>query len=178
MLQGGNPIGVVAKTDYALNEGVITTLPPIQGIGQDFQLDLTPGSKLSRVRARDVTDGLSKTYLVGERAMLRQNYESIKPDEPQQSIFIGGLDIFRAADKPPENDPNRAQWYIIIKPDGTVMDAGYPIQGLPFGSAHPSTWNAVLCDGSVHAMSYNISLATHQALSSRAAGDSPDPKQY
>ncbi len=48
----------------------------------------------------------------------------------------------------------------------------------PFGSAHPSTWGMVFCDGSVHSISYNIDLATHQALSSRAAGDSPDEKQY
>jgi Protein of unknown function (DUF1559) len=48
----------------------------------------------------------------------------------------------------------------------------------PFGSAHPSTWNAVFCDGSVHQISYNIDLATHQALSTRAAGDSPDQKEY
>ena len=49
---------------------------------------------------------------------------------------------------------------------------------LRFGSAHSATWNAVFCDGSVHSLTYNIDLATHQALSSRAAGDSPDEKQY
>ena len=47
-----------------------------------------------------------------------------------------------------------------------------------FGSAHPYTWSAVFCDGSVHSISYNISLATHQALATRANGDSPDPKEY
>ena len=47
-----------------------------------------------------------------------------------------------------------------------------------FGSAHPSTWNAVFCDGSVHSLSYNIDLATHQAFVNPAAGDSPDEKQY
>jgi prepilin-type N-terminal cleavage/methylation domain-containing protein len=42
-----------------------------------------------------------------------------------------------------------------------------------FGSAHPTNWNAVLCDGSVHSITYDISFATHTALASRAAGDRP-----
>jgi hypothetical protein len=49
---------------------------------------------------------------------------------------------------------------------------------LRFGSAHRSTWNAVFCDGSVHALSYGISLETHQALASRAASDTLNPKEY
>jgi hypothetical protein len=36
----------------------------------------------------------------------------------------------------------------------------------------------LFCDGSVHPLSYNISLKTHQALASRAGGDTPDPKEY
>ena len=45
-------------------------------------------------------------------------------------------------------------------------------------ASHPSTWNVVFCDGSVHSLSYSISLATHQALASRAAGDTPNPSEY
>jgi prepilin-type processing-associated H-X9-DG protein len=40
-----------------------------------------------------------------------------------------------------------------------------------FGSAHPASFNAVYCDGSVHSLTYDISFATHAALASRAAGD-------
>ena len=46
-----------------------------------------------------------------------------------------------------------------------------------FGSAHPSTWNAVYCDGSVHSLTFTMSFATHRALASRAAGDSANPKE-
>ena len=46
-----------------------------------------------------------------------------------------------------------------------------------FASAHLTHWNVVNCDGSVHALSYEMSFTTHQALASRAArdrGDFPD----
>jgi prepilin-type processing-associated H-X9-DG protein len=42
---------------------------------------------------------------------------------------------------------------------------------LPIGSAHPSSFNTVFCDGSVHSLTYDISFATHAALASRAAAD-------
>jgi prepilin-type N-terminal cleavage/methylation domain-containing protein len=159
--------GMVAKTDYAINQGVFnpppSPKPPLPGIAQDRQL--ASNNLLDRVGAKNVTDGLSKTYLVGERAMLQPLYESIKFPESQGSIFVG-MDGQRSADYPPVRDPNSTNW-----PTGGIGQN-------QFGSAHPSTWNMVFCDGSVHSMSYNISLATHQALASRASGDSPDPKEY
>jgi hypothetical protein len=62
-----------------------------------------------------------------------------------------------------------------------VRDPGRGINKSPDGFGGPPSWKGadfVFCDGSVHAMSYNISLATHQALASRAGGDSPDPREY
>jgi len=133
----------------------------------------------TKVRSNDVADGLSKTYLVGERAMLSQYYETITGGgEEVGSIFIG--ESSRAADNPPIHDPaglkswlDKLNWQSV----GMVTpNAGSDV--FPFGSAHPSTWNMVFCDGSVHSLSYNISLAMHQALASRAAGDSPNGKEY
>jgi prepilin-type N-terminal cleavage/methylation domain-containing protein len=168
--------GMVAKTDYALNRGVFdfpsATKSALPGVAQDRQHE--QNDLLDRVSAKNVTDGLSKTYLVAERAMLKSCYETIQFPESQGSIFVG-VDGQRSADNPPVRDPDYANWYTDWKKIGMVTgDVGL----WPFGSAHPSTWNAVFCDGSVHAISYNISLATHQALASRASGDSPDPKEY
>jgi prepilin-type N-terminal cleavage/methylation domain-containing protein len=173
--------GKVAKTDYALNWGVHNygpgTKPELPGIAQDaqhFYKDM-----LDRVRAKNVTDGLSKTYLVGERTMSSLYYETIVGgsngnSEPEGSIFIGEGN--RSADNPPLHDPPIKNWISDWKTLGLVTSNWSDV--LPFGSAHPSTWNMVFCDGSVHSMSYNISLATHQALSTRAGGDSPDSKEY
>jgi prepilin-type N-terminal cleavage/methylation domain-containing protein len=167
--------GRVAKIDYGLNQGVLNLVPTgpaftsnnftrRKGIAQDF---LAAGP--DPVRAKDVTDGLSKTYLVGERAMNSNFYETIKGDEPNTGMFMcGTTDCYRAADNPPIRDPSSPSWGAI----------GYSLPVYPFGSTHTSTWCMAFCDGSVHQLSYNIDLATHQALSSRAGGDSPDPKEY
>jgi hypothetical protein len=40
-----------------------------------------------------------------------------------------------------------------------------------FGSAHSSTWNVVLCDGSVHSVSYTIDPTMHGRLANRRDGD-------
>ena len=45
---------------------------------------------------------------------------------------------------------------------------------LPFGSAHPTTWQASLCDGSVHTISYDIDLELHYCLGVRNDGQLVD----
>jgi hypothetical protein len=132
-----------------------------------------------QVEAASAPDGLSKTYLMGERAMLRKFYETIQPAELQWSIYsCADAECGRAAVNPPINDPAFTYWTTITDWQSVGMVTSMQFDVLPYGSAHPSTWNAVFCDGSVHAMSYNISLTTHQALSTRASGDSPDPSEY
>ncbi len=72
---------MVAKTDYALNRGVLnySRLPQ----NRRFLVSLKTwqhcvgNNLLDRVRAKNVTDGLSKTYLVGERTMSSLYYETI-----------------------------------------------------------------------------------------------------
>jgi hypothetical protein len=47
-----------------------------------------------------------------------------------------------------------------------------------FGSAHPSTWNAVLCDGSVQDISYTIDPNVHGYLANRHDGESIDSSEF
>jgi prepilin-type N-terminal cleavage/methylation domain-containing protein len=183
ILQPTTAWGLVAKTDYALNQGVLNfasaAKPPLPGIAQDLQH--LYNNQLDRVRAKNVADGLSKTYLVGERTMSSLYYETILGgsngnSEPEYSIFMG-VEGNRSTDNPPLRDAPIKNWILDWKTLGLVTpNWNGPV--LPFGSAHPSTWSAVFCDGSVHAISYNISLPTHQALSSRAAGDAVNEKEY
>jgi Protein of unknown function (DUF1559) len=119
------------------------------------------------VRAKDVTDGLSKTYLVGEKSMAANQYETGTDQGDGGSIFdcMRGS-CLRFAKRTPAHDS--------LPGAGTESCWGCH----SFGSAHASTWNAVLCDGSVRSLTYTMSFSTHKALASRAAGDSPNSKEY
>ncbi len=126
-------------------------------------------------RRKDVTDGLSKTYLVGEKSMYASRYNGEDMSDQCPNIFAGGYFIqcaTRWAFQAPECDPYQPA---TGNEDRAVWNGPIPNN---FGSAHPKTWNAVFCDGSVHSLSYSMSLATHQALATRAGGDTPDEKEY
>jgi prepilin-type processing-associated H-X9-DG protein len=43
-----------------------------------------------------------------------------------------------------------------------------------FGSAHPDSWNASFCDGSVRSMPYDIDWRIHRDLGNRGDGNQLD----
>jgi prepilin-type N-terminal cleavage/methylation domain-containing protein len=184
----------VARNDYALNGGRMavdgTLLPGIAN--PEIPQFLTPpenmgplpatNSAYPSVRASQVTDGLSKTYLVGEKTVPSDHYTDGLADGDNVDIYSGCLGsdtgaCDRRADGAPVHDlAGGATDYDTVFPNGVkhYFDLGREL----FGSAHSATWNVVFCDGSVHSLSYNIDLATHQALATRAGGDHPDEKEY
>ena len=132
------------------------------------------------VPLRAVKDGLSHTYLVGEKFMYKNLYGTGEDGSDNEFLFTGwDNDLFRSAglsyengapangtpvpdDRAPLQDTNR-----IGTDDNTV-----PNQGNRWGSAHPSTLNMVMCDGSVQTVSYSINLLIHRRLHNRADGNS------
>jgi prepilin-type processing-associated H-X9-DG protein len=193
----------VARNDYAINGGnYYSNLGPgRKGIATFWNSEIATGLLfVSRnngvfdiVRASDVTDGLSKTYLVGEKAVPSDHYATGLAAGDKSNWYTCqdsnecGNDCWRSTYRVPIHDPaSGVTYYDHADPGvtdmyhtgsgGVVAIFWYGVD--LYGSAHPSTCNFVFCDGSVHSISYNISLATHQALASRAAGDSPDAKEY
>jgi prepilin-type processing-associated H-X9-DG protein len=114
----------------------------------------------SEINFRQITDGTSKTYMVGEK--------NVNPD-----YYNGGLNTTDAKDIGDDQaawvsddlDANR-NTEIIPAPDQPGLNAP-----LTFGSAHPGVFQMAYCDGSVSIVSYDIELANHRANGTRNGGE-------
>ena len=102
----------------------------------------------------DIVDGASNTYLCGELAMNPDNYETGLDWDDWWSVLTGWAAVaFCYESFPPAPDT-----------PGVSGD-------LYFGSAHPGIFNMALCDGSVHAASYTMSIGVQKSLASRNGGE-------
>lgn len=152
-----NFVGAVAQTDYAVNAGDYAPDggpgPPSLADGDNPSYPWKDNSKAdgicylrSEVLPAEIRDGLSHTYLIGEKYV---NYGFDPGDD--QSMYSGyDYDTFRWA------KPNRPP---LMDDAATAPDR--------FGSAHPAGCNLVFCDGSVHTISYEIDPEIHRRLSNR-----------
>jgi prepilin-type N-terminal cleavage/methylation domain-containing protein/prepilin-type processing-associated H-X9-DG protein len=104
----------------------------------------------SLVRPTDILNGLSNTYLVGEKYLNPQNYLTGSDPGDNESMYVGmDNDIFRDTANPPIED----KW-------GTQDTQR-------FGSAHAFGINMLMCDGSVQVISYSINPAAFKAAGRR-----------
>jgi prepilin-type N-terminal cleavage/methylation domain-containing protein len=115
----------------------------------------------AEIKFQHITDGTSKTYMVGEKCLNPDFYDCITGMEDggdNHSLYQGwDWDVHRwAAD----------HWPPV--PDTPGLEAYQQ-----FGSAHPGAWHVVLCDGSVTPVGYDVDLEVHKDLANRGiyAGD-------
>jgi prepilin-type N-terminal cleavage/methylation domain-containing protein len=112
----------------------------------------------STVKIKDVVDGLAHTYLAGEKALSPDSYytgEDFSDDQPFEGA--DDYDLCGWTDQAPMRDRRGMSTTVCV----------------PFGSAHSSTFNMVMCDGSTKSVSYDIAydktgtvkLALFQCLS-------------
>jgi prepilin-type processing-associated H-X9-DG protein len=112
----------------------------------------------SQIAAAHITDGLGFTYLVAEKYLQRSEYSSGTAQNDDQTLYVGyDSDTLRVTDSgfPPRRD-SRVQ------------------SDQAFGSPHSNAFHAAFCDGSVHLLSYRLSLFTHQWLGNRRDGKHVD----
>ena len=152
-----------AKTDYAVNEGDFITDtregPSTLQEGDSGRYRWRDTSRASgicyqrsEVRMAGVRDGLSQTYLIGEKYVNRDHYRTYGDPGHDQSMYTGvDLDINRWVLAPPLRDERRTE-------------------ERRFGSAHPGGCNFALCDGSVRSISYQIDAEVHRRLGNRRDG--------
>jgi prepilin-type processing-associated H-X9-DG protein len=128
----------------------------------------------SMVRLKQVTDGLTHTYCVGEKFLYVDQW--MTGDDPADDEFLltgWDNDLYRTAGwsyvnngqpKPTDKAVNVPQADV----KSTVLLSNS--EGNIWGSAHVSGFNMVYCDGSVHTIPYTIDLVVHRLLHNRADG--------
>jgi len=159
-------VSAVARGDYAINAGAshVFSWPGPDDLQKgDHPLADWPNAKLSTgishlrfgVEARRIEDGLSHTYLVGEKFLNPDHYtdgESRGDNETLYSGFATDLYRFTRIDLLPLQDTS-----------AKLESPGH----LRFGSAHSVGYQMALCDGSVRLISYEIAAETHYRFGHR-----------
>jgi Protein of unknown function (DUF1559) len=104
----------------------------------------------SQIRFQQVLDGLSKTYLIGEKYVDAAAYRSGTDRGDNTNLYTGAdLDNYRTTYRSPFRDePNVRHIY-------------------SFGSPHLDGFHMANCDGSVHLVNYDIDLKTHRHFGNR-----------
>ncbi len=119
----------------------------------------------SEVKLRRISDGVSKTYLAGEKYMNPESYDfSVPTFGDNQSLYTGYEWDNHRRTRYAGGDPAYPPLQDRVGQDN--FDA--------FGSAHPGGWHAVLCDGSVHTLGYDIDREVHRRLGHRYDGEVVD----
>jgi prepilin-type N-terminal cleavage/methylation domain-containing protein/prepilin-type processing-associated H-X9-DG protein len=163
-----------AKTDYAGNGGEQFAANTLGNPNPTYALLVAQGRRYFTAYAKlsngifyngsqttfaDIADGSSNTYLAGEKYVYPDN--SATDYGESWNMYVG-------------YDDDNCRWA------GTTDDVPtsdfvplpeelgyYMIRWHMFGSAHGSGCNFVMCDGSVHFVSYLIDAETHRRLGNR-----------
>lgn len=147
-----------ARTDYAINGGSSTEAGSTGGDARGENIVLANDGIWAlgrRTAIKKVIDGLSKTYLVGEKSMDTLKYTT-GDDHGDRAPIAGLTDNFGAANS-----------YVRFAAREPLRDIADNCQAChDFGSVHQSTWNVSMADGSVHALSYGMDVRVHRALAS------------
>jgi prepilin-type N-terminal cleavage/methylation domain-containing protein len=166
-----NLVEVVAKSDYAGNIGPISNgqfcsqNPGVPGykthnwkVCEDDD-DVIDGIGViygtSEVELRQIEDGTSNTYLLGEKHVDPQYYFNSLDYTDLESAYSGSNDDSLRGTR--------------LAPIRDTFGSGFAAS-IRFGSAHPTVFVMAMCDGSVQVVDYDIDLIAHANAGSRAGG--------
>jgi prepilin-type processing-associated H-X9-DG protein len=168
---------MLAKTDYGVNCGNqrrneidggpgVGTPPPMPA-PPAVPIDVENGIsyRCSKISIRDILDGTSYTIAVGEKYLSLTEYEKGVDAADNESMYVGyDNDMFRSTYVVDPNPSGAAEIYPPRQDHRTIKST------LIYGSPHGSGFNAVLCDGSVRVIAYNIDRANYSRLGARNDG--------
>ncbi len=136
----------------------------------------------SEIKPSQVTDGTSKTYLVGEKFLSPEGYDdnavlfSHASNGDNKSLYAGYEEdnerIAYNAEAGQATSPNKPEFF---QPgQDTEINDGDQItmwqNVVAFGSAHAGGLNMGFCDGSVQTVSYDIDPLVHRWMANRLDG--------
>lgn len=131
--------------------------------GQNAQTGIS--YERSEIGIRSITDGTTKTYLIGERYIPVANYEDGQWAADNETWCTGfNNDNYRRTGR----ISGAAIVELVPIPD---TDTTSPDSGGRFGSAHSGVWQVAFCDGSVQSISYDIDWQVHRDLGNREDGN-------
>jgi prepilin-type N-terminal cleavage/methylation domain-containing protein/prepilin-type processing-associated H-X9-DG protein len=122
----------------------------------------------SAMSTADISDGLSNTYLIGEKYVNPDAYVD-GTEHSDDAFWNSGPDWDNLRWSGVTSDPTSD--VLLPRQDTPGLDAG----GC-FGSAHATTFNMAMCDGSVQSINYSIDVRTHWRLGHRSDGEPVDAK--
>jgi prepilin-type processing-associated H-X9-DG protein len=164
-------VGTAARSDYEAIGGVniglasgTTSLENIQfGVWGEPDSYLSISTNYRKPRLRDVTDGLSQTILIAERAGRPDLYERGKPVNPYPFTNTPGYGM----------DNHQASWAISTHFWWLVQSAqlGINYRNLDIFAFHPGGSNVALADGSVRFLSETMAPKTVNALITRSGNE-------
>ena len=164
---------VTARFDYAFNAGekwvswgaTATTLASIDSGAFMFPPpDSTNGLIYvhQMLGISDVTDGLSNTYLVGEKYLSKGSSTTGVENGDEQGPYISD-----------ERDSVRYAEFFgnYLNPKQDQIGTDSVPDTFRFGSPHSGGFNMAFADGRVQVVSYGIKEAVHRAFCTRAGGE-------
>jgi prepilin-type N-terminal cleavage/methylation domain-containing protein len=163
------PLREIVRSDYAANAGDygngnmpnITGPTPEQADDYDWQAAKRGITGIcfvqSEILASDITDGLSRTLLIGEKNVNPEHYDSGEALNDNQGAYTGfNWDNERVANR---------RW----PPSPDAIDSGRQFYA-SFGSAHTGLWQAAYCDGHVATLNYDLDVTIAGSFANRKDG--------
>ncbi len=121
----------------------------------------------SVVKISEITDGLSNTYLVGEKYLNPDHYFTGRSVGDDEGCFNGANgDQYRRVDR------------VSAGTGPLIQDTPGVAYYWNFGSAHATGFHMSFCDGSARMMSYSLDAETHLCLGDRNDGLVIDGKKF
>jgi prepilin-type processing-associated H-X9-DG protein len=123
-----------------------------------------------------ITDGTSKTFMIAEKYVRSDQYESSRYSDDRGWADGWDADSMRSACYYPINDGDAIGFTTMERyfGDQYVGSGSYNnlYNVLHFGSAHTSGINAAFADGSVHMIGFNVDVVVFNGLASRDGDES------